>query len=44
MTKEELYKLRYNVYAQRGYIKDSKYPQKMEIDEYDKNNNCHRHE
>jgi len=36
----EMYKLRYNVYASRGYIDVKKFPEKIERDEYDNEGKC----
>lgn len=42
-TEEEkrgVYALRYQIYSERNYIDNSRYPDKLETDEYDHNNKC----
>lgn len=36
----KIFKLRFEIYAKYNYIDPSKYPDQLEIDDYDKNNKC----
>lgn len=36
----KMFKLRFEIYSKNNYIDPSKYPNQLEIDDYDKNNKC----